>query len=93
MQLAFTCKKLGRDEAKFTDYALVTEHWLVEGVTLGKLVYERDSHNQLHIHGTINVPKNFYRKKLNVYGYHIYFREIYDEAGWLSYISKHQKEA
>lgn len=56
---------------------------------LDKLTYERDKLGRLHLHGIIVFPSvTFFRKKLMLHGYHVYFEEIWNYVGWEEYLSK-----
>jgi len=56
------------------------------GCSITDHVYESTA--GLHLHGIIQVPKDFNHKKLRVRGWRIQLDEIYNYAGWLSYITK-----
>lgn len=87
--LAFTIKKLKDPKnATVKDYIEVLCKWLKLDVDIQAGEYERDSTNVLHIHGIIVVKKNFYKRRLQVEGYHVYIRDIYDKTSWLRYINK-----
>lgn len=59
------------------------------GVQVTDLVYENNVVNSgVHCHGTMQVPKKFNMKKFRTRGWHIKLDEIYDYAGWLSYMTK-----
>jgi len=52
------------------------------------MLAEMDSHNLLHYHGVIQLPLNFYRKKLKVQGFHFKLKRLFNFHGWWRYIHK-----
>lgn len=89
--LAFTIKKLKDPKnAKLSDYSEVLDHWLNLGVDLFEVQSEVDTADVLHVHGRLVVRKNFYKKRLQTFGYHVFIRDIFYEQGWKRYINKQQ---
>lgn len=86
----FTVKRLGSEMPTREDYDAVIEKFKKLCKTISYLVYEEDSEGKLHIHGIIQLDKRFYRKRLQVTGFHMCLREIYDENGWIRYCDKDQ---
>lgn len=58
--------------------------------------YERDKQNKdkWHVHGTLNIPINVFRKQMikdvNEIGYYFFIKPVYEEGGWDLYIRKQQ---
>ena len=73
-----------------TDYQSFFDRCEKFGVKITHKYPEYDSKGKLHIHGIMQIPKGFYRKKICMDGLHIKLVEIYDEAGWKRYITKDQ---
>lgn len=94
---AFTYKLNTRkaEPATKEDYQEILSHInkLIPG-GLHCVYYELDSNQSYHIHGIIYAPQYTipsYRK-LSVKGYTSRWRQIYDYAGWESYIKKDQDD-
>lgn len=82
---AFTLRK--------TKLPVVKEDYLNKLAKIEKLGCEITDHVYestagLHVHGIIQIPKSFDPKRLRVRGWRIQLDELYDYAGWLSYITK-----
>jgi len=50
--------------------------------------HEYEEKGGLHVHGIINIPRDFFIKRLRYRGWNLDVKVIYDEVGWLSYIRK-----
>lgn len=86
---AFTFKKLGRENPTHDDYVPVIEVLQKYGL-ITHSSFERDSKGKIHVHGIVQLRKGFFRKRLEVCGFHLKLVEIYDQSGWESYINKNQ---
>lgn len=87
--LAFTIKKLKDPlNAQPSDYHDVLNLWIKMGVDLYNVVFEKGTSDRLHVHGRLICKKNFYKKRLQTFGYHVYLRDIFYEDGWQKYINK-----
>lgn len=90
---AFTMKIIKINEAPelYWDlYSDVLTTWVTKfNCRLKKYVLETDSKKKLHVHGTIEIPKNLLRKKLCFSkNMHVCFRKIENETKWNAYIAK-----
>lgn len=77
--------------AEEKDYELFIEMMKRKGVIIHCIVYESDkctTYHGVHVHGVVYIKKHFYRKGLQMVGYHIKLEEIYDWNGWMKYINK-----
>lgn len=83
---AYTVKSLGKDTD--ADYSAFFKKLLKYNITIEYKISERDSHNKLHYHGIILLPKGFYRRRLTTNGISMKLEEIYNKAGWEKYIHK-----
>lgn len=92
--LAYTVKKIiqSPNEVDWSEYVQVISSWEKFGnhVRVYNPYYEYDSQNILHIHGIMLVKKNFYKKRLQIKGFHVYTTDIYDLEKWKEYITKDQ---
>lgn len=86
---AFTVKD---NRKETTDYAPFFDRCKSFGVVVSVKVGELDSHNKLHYHGILEIPKGFYRKKLTMPGLSLKLVELYDLEGWTKYIQKDQPD-
>lgn len=84
----FTVKDNRQD---VTDYKSFFDNVKNNGCKVTCSYNEYDSANRLHVHGIIQIPKGFYRKRLCLQGLHIKLEELYDPEGWIRYIRKDQK--
>lgn len=86
IKYCFTVKKLGpvQGVTKST-YFPIWNKWKDLNVNIKFKYSELDSEKKLHYHGLILLPKNYYRKRLMLRGYHTYFKKCYDEKNWLRY--------
>lgn len=89
---AFTIKKTGRNltDVKIEDYALIIDKFNKAGF-IKDIAKENDSKGVLHLHGIILLRKGFLRKSICLNGFHVKLVEIYDENGWLGYITKYDR--
>lgn len=85
----FTVKDNRQD---VTDYKPFLDNCKQHGCNVVCSYEEYDEASRLHIHGIIEIPKGFYRKKICMKGLHVKLEELYDPAGWLRYIRKDQKK-
>lgn len=60
------------------------------GLKIDNLYYEEKG--GLHFHARATYSKKLYYKAWQVKPFHILFKNIYDESGWLSYCQKEQKK-
>lgn len=90
---AFTVKKLGPAcFCSIDDYrSNVLLKWSRLGVMVEEPYFEEDKDGKLHMHGIVSARKNYYRKKLSVFGYHVYITDIWDVDKWIEYCSKVKK--
>lgn len=89
--LAFTVKRLGKvEDATVEDYQhRVLNTWArLAGVTVREPYFEKDDVGKLHMHGILDVRRNYYKKKLQVPGYYIYTTDCYDLEHWIEYCTK-----
>lgn len=84
---AFTIKKLGKSVVSLKDYADIMSNMTNYGF-VKCAEYERDSQGKLHVHGIVLLRRGFFRKKLCMQGFHVKLEYIYDENGWINYITK-----
>lgn len=90
-EYAFTIKVNTKDNSNIQHlYESVFSTWTKFGCIVDKRVYERDSYDVMHTHGIVQIPKNLFRKKLCIDGYHYCFKEIDNINGWERYIGKDQ---
>lgn len=71
-------------------YKNILKEWAKVG-TIRACYYECDNSNRarLHCHGVIELPKGFYRRRLDIgKGYHWKLKPITDLTGWMHYIRK-----
>lgn len=90
---AFSIKLLGKDQKDCvpSSYDPIFDRWTKLGCIVTKKFAEPDKTNRCHIHGIVEIPRGFLRKKLEKSGvYNNHFEEIYDERGWINYCRKHQ---
>lgn len=88
--IAYTVKRLGEKYDCDTLFRL----WNRLGIMLVLRQSEYDSHEKLHYHGIIRVPKNFLLKRLQTPSYHIYTKPIQtyaDYKRWRAYCLKTNK--
>lgn len=88
---AFTIKRLGLQDATFQDYAEIISGLNVYGYVKA-VEHESDNAGKLHIHGIILLRPGFWRKHLCFRGYHTKLEFMYDEKGWIRYMTKDKKE-
>lgn len=92
---AFTIKYVSKDHThKYlpSDYDTIFIKWMNLGCVVETKYAEEDSKGRCHIHGIVNIPKGFLRKKLCQTGLHVKLDKIYERSGWLSYIRKAQAQ-
>jgi hypothetical protein len=87
---AFTVRYNNKEKATYEQYGKLFDKWRAQGITITKEIYETCKNGVLHSHGILNMPKNFYRKKLTEKGLHYKLEEIYNIEGWNTYIMKNQ---
>jgi len=88
LSLAVTIKKLTNDPVML-DYVNIINEWQDKRFIISSdFIFEKDSKGKLHLHGIIVVRKNFYKRKLQTIGYHVYTTDIYDIEVWKNYINK-----
>lgn len=89
---AFTVKMTGAGaNPTKEDYESVLARFNVYGFVKCH-AFEDDSTGRLHIHGIVLLRPGFWRKNLCFDGYHTKLELVYNEQGWLRYISKDRKE-
>lgn len=91
MALAFTIKKLGPRRVDLCEYTEVIASWknkFSNSVMIEDFISEFDSSNKLHVHGIIYVRKNFFKRRLQVKGFHVYTTDMYSKDQWLLYMHK-----
>lgn len=93
MHYALTLKKIGGSSADITKdtYTPVWELFRKHNIELKHVQSEMDSNLRLHYHGIAIIPKNFYRKKLCLQGFHtnlIPLKTRGDYDRWLKYCYK-----
>lgn len=90
----FTVKynKAKAETVDVADYSIWFSRAEKMGIKIECKYLEYDSNNHAHYHGVLCIPKKFYRKRLDLKGYHYKLEEIYDKAGWLRYCKKDQKK-
>jgi hypothetical protein len=81
------------DEDHRKNYRMLFEQWEKCDTVHVRYCYEEKGEklNILHLHGTVEMPKGFYRKMLMLPGYHIKLKLLEsDEAeqGWIEYACK-----
>jgi len=86
---AFTIKDNRREQGS---YDLTFSKWTERGCVVLCRYAERDTRGAVHYHGIVNIPHTLYRKSLCLPGYHVKFKEIFDEDGWMTYCKKDQEE-
>lgn len=95
-----TCRHNPKYKEDGTEYNEVEKRVLYErligalqqkGLKVENLYYERK--NGLHFHCKIESPSKLYFKRWNANfpKFHLMFKPVYDEAGWLSYCQKEQE--
>lgn len=87
---SFTLRKCSNAyKSDRSDYKAKLDKFTAMGIQVTDYVYEKNHiDNGLHCHGIMQVPKKFNMKKFRTRGWHIRLDEIYDNAGWLAYITK-----
>lgn len=75
---------------KRSDYTPIFSKWEdnKQNVEMVTKHLEYGKHDYLHYHGIITIKKGFYRKRLEMKGYHIKLVEVFDIKGWVKYITK-----
>lgn len=87
---SFTYKKSGKaDNVKSSDYLHILTVLKRHG-NVTRNYYEKDSKGKWHVHGVVELPKGFYRARVCLPGYHVHFKEIWNEEGWEDYMRKDQ---
>jgi len=90
---AFTLKMNTKPDevclATRSKYEDVLVGWAIQA-DLRARVFERDKQGRLHVHGIIELPRDFRYKTLCPKGFHTCFKEIHDLAGWKKYLRKDQ---
>lgn len=62
------------------------------GTKLIRHVFEKDkAKDHKHLHGIIELPRNYFRSKLMLKGFHTHFVRIYNIDGWVKYMEKDQE--
>lgn len=63
------------------------------GAFLQQHVFEDDKHIKggVHMHGVLNLPNNFLRKRLLVKGFNMKMDPIFDINGWVKYMEKDKR--
>lgn len=87
---SFTLRKV-TNAAKSTkeDYKTKLQKFKDMGIAISDTVYERNEvNNGIHCHGVMQIPKKFNMKRFRTRGWNFKADEIYDYAGWLSYMTK-----
>lgn len=56
------------------------------GLSISDYVYEDEG--GLHVHGVIEIPKDFNTVRLRMRGWRIQLDELYDMVGWITYMTK-----
>lgn len=84
---AFTVKMLGARLPTSKDYADVLAKYRDFGF-IKTVEAEYDSLGRMHLHGIIMLRRGFHRKRLCTTGFHLKLESIYDEHGWVDYITK-----
>lgn len=82
------CKACERLDIKESDYNIFDDHVKSLGGVLIFRVFERDNKNRLHYHAILELPKKFYRKSLQLSGFHFKLCDIFSMEGWLEYMNK-----
>lgn len=81
-----------RKHAKKTETITETDYndWIQKaGPLLQYHVFEEDKGKpHVHLHGILNLPVNYFKKKLTLKGYNTKIVEIFDLQGWLEYCKK-----
>lgn len=83
------------DGSRFTDHEKRTLYerligWMeCKGLKLDNIYYE--SKGGLHFHARATYHKKLYFKAWKQTDFHILFKKVYDEAGWLSYCVKEKR--
>lgn len=77
------------DEERAELYRKLLDHWTSELGVKVKYMYKETGYirSKLHLHGTIELPEEFYRKKLCIPGFHLKLVKLYDEDTWIKYAS------
>lgn len=90
---AITIRKLQAPREPL-DYVQYHAHILKSNPTLRftSHVFEKNKngHDGGHIHGIIEIPTGYYRKRLCLTGYHVKLVKITDLKGWIQYMKKDQ---
>lgn len=59
------------------------------GAKLKHHVFEQDkAKDHKHLHGIVELPRNYFRKNIQLKGFHTYFERIYNLNGWVKYMEK-----
>lgn len=91
---SLTVRRLNKECSK-KDYKEFLKH--IETITeieLHKYEFE-DNHHQggFHFHGLLSIARGFFRKKINLHGFHVYIVKLSSQADkfrWESYMTKNK---
>lgn len=83
---AYTIKSLGScTDADYDPFFRKLDYFRIK---VEYKIKEMDSSGKSHYHGIIYLPKGFYRRRIMCKGFHLKLVELYNKAGWISYIHK-----
>lgn len=91
---AITVRKNGsyrvvtKDRGDYDEYFKHLETYNKKCVLVSHMFEQNKSEAGYHMHGVIDIPINYFRKKLMHPNYHLCLRPITDAAGWKRYMMK-----
>ncbi len=88
IKYAFSIKATGKDLINTTKVTYDPFFKIIKRLVVMKCCYPETANGILHYHGIIMLNKNFYRKRLYLDGFSLKLKEIFDEKGWITYITK-----
>lgn len=92
-EFAITLKFNNKPDCVPSDYLKVRAMWYEQyDVVIRVYFFEKSEAGVCHLHGIVDVPKNFYRKNLKLHGLHVKLVPMFSVPGWLSYCQKNQRK-
>lgn len=84
--------KINKLEALPSEYLELIKLWFKQyKVDVYNYFFEDDGHGICHLHGLVDIPMGFYRKRLHTPGVHFMITKLFNKQGWLEYCSKQSK--
>lgn len=96
-EFAITLRWNNKPKIVPSDYLKIRTSWYEHyGIIIRDYFFEdKDKEGKavpLHMHGIVDIPKNFYRKNLMQYGLHLKLVPMFALQGWKEYCQKNVKK-